>query len=367
MKMGDAIKQEKVAIVGTPCHMIAASKMDRFSDILGESPIEIKIGLFCMENFSYSYMKKLLEEQNIDMNDVKECRIEKNFVWFYLSDGQVFKIPIEKAKSCIRKNCNICMDFTSELSDLSVGSVGSKEGWSTIIVRTDKGLELLKNAERDEYLQTKPIEESGLKLIEKLANKKKTENQSEITKRERVGRPVIYRRQMPLSEFSEEVSMCQFQDLKGDVIDIGACVLCGACDYVCPEGIIKIEDRKPQIKGKCPEGCNLCYIACPRTYIPDDILSKESDKKPLGDYIKILSAKAPMLKGQDGGVATALLDYALSKKLVDEEKKILDEANKQNDGRTNMDEKLNKFPNQDTTDKKKKGLFKKIFGKKGKE
>ena len=149
--MGDAIKQEKVAIVGTPCHMIAASKMDRFSDILGESPIEIKIGLFCMENFSYSYMKKLLEENNIDMNDVKECRIEKNFVWFYLSDGQVFKIPIEKAKSCIRKNCNICMDFTSELSDLSVGSVGSEEGWSTIIVRTDKGLELLKNAEKDEY------------------------------------------------------------------------------------------------------------------------------------------------------------------------------------------------------------------------
>ena len=43
------------------------------------------------------------------------------------------------------------MDFTSELSDISVGSVGSEEGWSTIIVRTDKGLELLKNAEKDEY------------------------------------------------------------------------------------------------------------------------------------------------------------------------------------------------------------------------
>ncbi|MFY9638731.1 MAG: Coenzyme F420 hydrogenase/dehydrogenase, beta subunit C-terminal domain, partial [Methanobacterium sp.] len=52
-------KQEKVAFIGTPCHMVAASKLDRFSDILGESPIDIKIGLFCMENFSYSYMKKL--------------------------------------------------------------------------------------------------------------------------------------------------------------------------------------------------------------------------------------------------------------------------------------------------------------------
>ena len=65
------------------------------------------------------------------------------------------------------------MDFTSELSDISVGSVGSKEGWSTIIVRSDKGFELVKNAENDDYIQTKPIEESGIKIIEKLANKRK--------------------------------------------------------------------------------------------------------------------------------------------------------------------------------------------------
>jgi len=41
-------KHQKVAMIGTPCHMVAASKLGKFSDILGESPIEIKIGLFCM-------------------------------------------------------------------------------------------------------------------------------------------------------------------------------------------------------------------------------------------------------------------------------------------------------------------------------
>lgn len=313
-----AKNHKKVAMVGTPCHMIAATKLHKFSDLIGESPIDIKIGLFCMENFSYTYMKKLLEENEIDINDIQQFRIEKNYVWFYLNNGEVMKIPLEKARSCIRKNCNICMDFTSELSDISVGSVGSEEGWSTVIVRSDKGLELIKNAEDDKYIETKPISDSGIKLVENLAKKKKKENKEEIKKRELVGRPVIYRRQMPMSEFAGEVSGCQFQDLKGDVIDIGACVLCGACDYVCPEGIIKIEDRKPQLKGKCPEGCNICYVACPRTYIPDDVLSNVADNKPLGDYIKILSVKAPMLKGQDGGVATALLDYALSKKLVED-------------------------------------------------
>ena len=58
-------------------------------------------------------------------------------------------------------------------------------------------------------------------------------------------------------------------------------------------------------------------MACPRTYVPDEILSTESDKEPLGRYIKILSAKARKVEGQDGGVATALLTYILSNKMAD--------------------------------------------------
>lgn len=310
--------KDKVALVGTPCHMTAAAKIDTLSDYLGESPLDIKIGLFCMENFSYSYMKQLLEENGYDMKDVIECRVEKGYFWFYLTEGRLFKIPLKEAKSCMRKNCQICMDYTSEDSDISVGSVGSPEGWSTIIVRTKKGLKLLEDAEEDNYITTKPIEDSGLNILENLARKKKKENKAEITKREHVGRPVLYRRYISEDDFAEEVRECQFKDLKGDVVDVGACVLCGACLLACPENIIVIEDRKPQLKGKCPEGCNLCYVACPRTYNPKKEPLIESDKKPLGDYLKIVSAQAPMIKGQDGGVATALLNYALAQKVVDQ-------------------------------------------------
>lgn len=308
----------KVALIGTPCHMVAATKMNSFSDFLGETSLDLKIGLFCMENFSYSYMKKLLEKYDVDMKDVTECRVEKNFMWFYLTEDRLVKIPLKEAKSCMRKNCQVCMDFTSELSDISVGSVGSPEGWSTVIVRTEKGLKLLKDAQKDNYIKTKPLSDSGLRIIERLANKKKKENKEEITKREHVGRPVLYRRYISQDEFEQEVRYCQFEDLKDDVVDVGSCVLCGACVLACPENIVAIEDRKPQLKGKCPKDCNLCYVTCPRTYIPEDEPNIEADKKPLGNYLKIVSAQAPMIKGQDGGVATALLNYALSEKMVDQ-------------------------------------------------
>ncbi|MDP3066506.1 MAG: Coenzyme F420 hydrogenase/dehydrogenase, beta subunit C-terminal domain [Methanobacteriaceae archaeon] len=310
-------QNDKVALVGTPCQIIAAAKMDHFRDILGESPLDLKIGLFCMENFSYFYLNQLLEKHEIELKDVSECRVEKGHMWFYLTDGQVLKILLKEAKTCMRKNCSVCMDYTSELSDLSVGSVGSPEGWSTVIARSQKGLELLKKAEQDEYVQIKPINDSGIQLIEKLSSRKKTENKAEIKKRESVARPVIYRRFITDSQFRDEVVECQFADLKADVVDVGTCVLCGACEYVCPENIVKIEDRKPRIKGECPPECNLCYVACPRTYLPQELVSTDLDQKPLGDYLKIVSAKASLVKGQDGGVATALLNYALTHKMVE--------------------------------------------------
>ena len=53
-----------------------------------------------------------------------------------------------------------------------------------------------------------------------------------------------------------------------------------------------------------------------------------------------------------------------SKKLDDDEKKILEEAKKQAANKAASDEALKNKSNTDTTAKKKKGLFKKIFGKK---
>lgn len=316
--MTDKTKDKSVALVGTPCQIIAAAKMGHYPDVLGEFPVDFKLGLFCMENFSFSYLKEFLSQNNIEMEDVDEFRVEKGHFWAYLKNGDVFKTPLSKAKSCMRKNCPVCMDYTSELADISVGSVGSSPGWSTVIARTEKGLKALRKAESEGYIETRDIEDSGVRLLENLANKKKSENKNEIKKRESVARPVLYRRYINDTQFIDEVSSCQFADLKADVIDVGSCVLCGACYYVCPENIVAIEDRKPQVKGNCPPECNLCYVACPRTYLSQEVLTRDLDQKTLGNYLKIVSARASDVEGQDGGVATALLNYILDNKVTDQ-------------------------------------------------
>ena len=60
---------------------------------------------------------------------------------------------MEKRYSCKVKDldvaaeraCRFCDDFTSQFADVSVGSVGSKKGYSTVIVRSKAGEKLVKN------------------------------------------------------------------------------------------------------------------------------------------------------------------------------------------------------------------------------
>ena len=308
----------KTAMVGTPCQILAATKINKYSDITGGSPIDLKIGLFCMENYSYKYLKKFLKENNIKMYDVKEFRIEKGKFIVYKNDGTTFSIPVAETKVFSRKNCNICTDYTADLSDISVGSVGSPKGYSTIIVRSKKGKKIVEDCVKKGLFTIEPISDKGLKLLERIANKKINTNLENIHTRESVGRQVLSQRHLSDEISREESKNCQFNNLEADVISVGGCVLCGACEYVCPEKIIEINDRKPQVYGECREDCHACYFACPRTYISTDILPEDIDEKPVGEYIEIFSAKSDTVTGQDGGIVSSILIHLLEENIVDE-------------------------------------------------
>lgn len=305
------MSERRIAMVGTPCEIMAASKLQSYTD----SPIDVKLGLFCMENFSYKYFVNLLKEYDLTMDDIDKFRIEKGFVDLTLKTKQTVKIPLSVAKRIIRKNCNICVELTSETSDISIGSIGSEEGWSTLIVRSKKGAEIVEGALKQEFIEAKEFSESQFKLLNRIAESKINKNLEYVERREFLARPVLYQREKSDDSIASEISQSHFLDLKSNVIDVGACVLCGACEYACPENLIKIDDTKPIMKGECPEDCHACFAVCPRTFIPKDLRNDSS--KAIGDYIKVLSVKSlKHTQGQDGSIVTTLLDYLLTNKIV---------------------------------------------------
>ena len=309
------MSDNKTAMVGTPCQILAATKINKYEKETGGSSVYVKIGLFCMENFSYSYLERFLKEKNIELYEVKDFRIEKGFFIANLIDGNNFKVPVSKTESFTRKNCHVCTDYTADTADISVGS---NKDYSTLIIRTEKGKKIIDECVKQGYIETKPISEKGLRLLKAIASKKITKNLAYINKREAVSRPVLSKRSVNEEEFIRESKDCQFTNLEDDVISVGGCVLCGACEYVCPEDIITIDDRKPFKTGVCPEDCHACYFACPRTFVSNEIYSENIDEKPLGEYIDIVSAKSDAVIGQDGGVVSSILIYLLENNFVDE-------------------------------------------------
>jgi coenzyme F420 hydrogenase subunit beta len=301
---------EKIAMVGTPCQILAGSKINYYVEETGGSPVDLKIGLFCMENFSYTYLKMFLHEKNIELKDVKEFRIENNMFKVFSNDD-IHEFPILQTNSFKRKNCDICTDYTSNLADISIGSVGSPKGYSTVIIRTEKAKKIVDSLIENGTVLKKDMDLKGLKLLERISNKKINNNLKNIENRENNAHPVLYKRKITDDEIKESSNDCQFDCLNADVIKEGACVLCGACEFVCPIDIIQINERKPVKKGKCQDDCHACYYACPRTFTTSKILSQDIDSIPLGNYLDIYSLKSNNFTGQDGGIVTEILLHLL--------------------------------------------------------
>ncbi|MBQ2962322.1 Coenzyme F420 hydrogenase/dehydrogenase, beta subunit C-terminal domain [Methanobrevibacter sp.] len=305
------MSENRIAFVGTPCQIMAASKLQDYAD----SPIDVKLGLFCMENFSYKYFVNLLKEYDLKMEDIEKFQIEKGFVFLLLKTKQTVKIPLSVAKRIIRKNCNICVELTSETSDISIGSIGSEDGWSTLIIRTEKGEEIVNGAIEQKFIEAKEFNEAQFDLLNKIAESKISKNLERIEEREFLARPVLYQREKADDAIDKDISQSNFSDLKSNVIDVGSCVLCGACEYVCPDNLITIDDTKPRMKGECPEDCHACFAVCPRTFIHEDL--RNDNSKPIGDFIKVLTVRSlKHTQGQDGSIVTTMLDYLLTNDIV---------------------------------------------------
>ncbi len=192
-----AIKEnalEKIGFVGTPCQIQSIRKMIKYPAGFrhGNEKINLIIGIFCMENFPSLSMKFLIEKYaGIKSEDVIKTDIGKGKLWVYSKySSDPITIPLKETHIFEQKSCHLCLDYTSELADISTGSVGSPDGWSTVIIRTKKGEQIIDDLIKNKKIEVKDIDfdnNLGYKLLEKLSIDKKTKNIKTVNDRKELG------------------------------------------------------------------------------------------------------------------------------------------------------------------------------------
>jgi coenzyme F420 hydrogenase subunit beta len=161
-KIGEAIKEgkRKIAIVGTPCEIRATRKIQQAMLKEIEEIDIVAIGLFCFENFDYELLsEKTMELLGIELGKAEKVQISKGR-YTVRSNGQEKSCKVAALEDAIRNNCFYCEDFTARLADISVGSVGSPEGSSTVIIRSKKGEELFNSLE--DFVPTDTVDREGI-------------------------------------------------------------------------------------------------------------------------------------------------------------------------------------------------------------
>jgi len=182
----DEYMKSKVAIVGTPCQIRAARRIQTspLGNLRLAKAITLSIGLFCMESYVHS---KLVEgyvaSKGIDPSSVTRVGIKKGSFIAWSGENEVLHVPLKEVDAFVRDSCKQCDDFTAEYADISVGGIGCPEGYSTVIARTEKGLELLTNAAKAGYLELKELkpDAKGYAKVVKMAEIKRLRKQIPAT------------------------------------------------------------------------------------------------------------------------------------------------------------------------------------------
>ncbi|GGN07109.1 Coenzyme F420 hydrogenase/dehydrogenase, beta subunit C-terminal domain [Halarchaeum nitratireducens] len=138
-----------LALVGTPCEIEGVRALQDFdwskgaqTELLGA--VDYRISLMCTKNFNYERLigEQLAEKRDIYPEDIGKMDVIEGEMRVYGNDGeQIIAEDVGEFHDATLKGCDECADFTGMTSDITVGSVGSADGYSSVIVRTEEGME----------------------------------------------------------------------------------------------------------------------------------------------------------------------------------------------------------------------------------
>ena len=88
----------------------------------------------------------------IDLDDIEKVNIKDNLI-LKMKSNVSFHIPLEEIEEIARLACLACNDFSNEFADISVGGVGSQDGYTTVMIRTSIGKQVYAEALYQDYVE----------------------------------------------------------------------------------------------------------------------------------------------------------------------------------------------------------------------
>jgi coenzyme F420 hydrogenase subunit beta len=185
----------KVGLVALPCELQGLWRMYtsmqatvKFggSWIRGGRPT-LTIGLFCSKVYTHDKLvtEFIQQKHGIDPTKITRTVVKRNRFKVYVGPDMVLDVNIKELESYMSPPCRYCIDYVAELADISVGAVGSPDGWTTVIVRSEMGQKLFDSAVRAKMIESVPIEsvKPGISVPVRLSNKKKRERNAYYLRR----------------------------------------------------------------------------------------------------------------------------------------------------------------------------------------
>jgi len=162
-------EQMNIAVVGTPCQIHSIRKMQELK-ILPAHIVKYCLGLFCNLNFSFREKERnsLESEHNFSFQNVENINIKEDMIINLVEDNEIH-IKFDDLYEHARPACFACRDFSNVYADISFGGLGSQEGFTTSIIRTETGEKIYRKALKEGYIAEPTEINTSVKKSESLA------------------------------------------------------------------------------------------------------------------------------------------------------------------------------------------------------
>jgi coenzyme F420 hydrogenase subunit beta len=125
------------------------------------------IGIFCTWALDYRLVHKFFKDKGLQgLAKRYDIPPPPANVFRVITESKTFGFPLELIRPMILPGCSFCCDMTAETADLSVGAVEGMDDWNTLIVRTQKGEDLVRAARQRGVLEIEDLPEENLSHLE---------------------------------------------------------------------------------------------------------------------------------------------------------------------------------------------------------